>query len=177
MDKRRTIYKLRDLRGSLLLVLITLLAGSGLLFVINVFPHFVKGKIQLSLMQLLDMNISSNMDVLNEQVIRSVDLFHITAFEIILTSIVSLVCILLLIRLNGKMIIRKTISWIISLGVFLMTLYSIMVSVRFMSCLDLFDAYKGLGFINVLGSSLFIVGLILLFFKSFKDLTEPDSVY
>jgi uncharacterized membrane protein YgdD (TMEM256/DUF423 family) len=176
MDKRRTIYKLQDLSGSLLLALTNLLVGSGLLFGLKVFPNFVKNKIQLCLMQLFDVNISPNMDILNEQIIRSVDLFHVTALEIILTSIVSLVCILFLIRSNGKVLIRKIISWIISLGVFLMTLFSIMVSVRFMSCADLLVAHKGLGFINVIGSLLFIAGLILLFFKSFKDLTDPVSV-
>jgi hypothetical protein len=170
MDKRRTIYKLWDLRGCIFLSLINLLFGAFLLGVLKAFPKLMLAKIEENL--LLGINIEQNSMGLKSLVGDSVFLFHATATEAMIFSIISLIAILFLIRLNGGIIIRKIIAWTITVGISLINFASIMIALRFMNTASQSFAHKGFNIITFIGLIFFFFGLILLFFKSLKDLTQ-----
>jgi hypothetical protein len=170
MDKRRTIYKLWDLRGCIFLSLINLLFGAFLLGVLKAFPKLIFAKIEENLLTGID--IEQNSVGLKSLVGDSAFLFHSTAIESMVLSLVALIAILFLIRLNGGLIIRKIIAWTISVGVSFVNFASLMIALRFMATGSQTFANHGFNIVTFFGLMIFLSGLSLLFFKSLKDLSQ-----
>jgi hypothetical protein len=170
MDKRRTIYKLWDLRGCIFLSLINLLFGAFLLGALKAFPKLILAKIEENILNGVD--YEQNALSLKSLVGDSAFLFHSTATESMLYALIALIAILFLIRLNGGIIIRKIVAWTISIGVSMINFASIMISLRFMASASQPFANQGYLVITIVGLVFFLFGLSLLFFKSLKDLSQ-----
>jgi len=174
MDKRRTIYKLWDLRACIFLSLINLLFGAFLLAALKAFPKLIFAKIEENLLTGIDIN--QNTTILKALVGDSAYLFHTTAMEAMILSLISLIAILFLIRLNGGIAIRKIVAWSITLGVSLVNFASVMIAFRFMTSASQNFALQTYGLVSIMGLILFLSGVSLLFFKSLKDLTQAHLI-
>ncbi len=177
MDKRRTIYKLWDLRGCIFISMLNLIFGALLLAVMKAFPRLVTSKIQESLLSILDGDMEEKYAVIQSFVDESLFLFHSTAIECLVFALVALVTILILIRLSGKIKIRKIIAWLVVLGITVANLSSVLTSLKFLETGSLNMASQGFRVLSILGFLMFIGGLCFLFVKTLKDLTQPRSVH
>jgi len=172
MDKRKTIYKLRDLRACIFFSFINLLFGTYLLAVITAIPRLILSKIEESLLIGLSSDTDDNVILTKNLVRESNDLFYNASIQFIVLSIVALIAILLLIRLNGKLIIRRVIAGTIISGISLINFASIMIALRFMNSASHAFASQGYNVVIILGYALFLLGLSSLFFKTLMDLTK-----
>ncbi|MEA1874323.1 MAG: hypothetical protein U9N51_07850 [Bacteroidota bacterium] len=172
MDKRRTIYKLQDLKGCVFLSLINMLFGGLLLAVLKGFRVLLFDKIEESL--LIGVDLEQNSIGLKDLVGDSVFLFHSTAIETLVLSTISLISILFLIRLNGGVLIRRIVAWTITIGISLINFASIMIALRFMTTASHTFANQGYNVVTIFGVIIFLIGLSLLFFKSLKDLIQTN---
>ena len=176
MDKRRTIYKLVDLRGCIFLAIINVIFGTFLLAGLKSFPHIISFRIQEGLLATLEGDLSEKMSVLHNLADKSMFYFINSATNTIMFSAISMISVLLLIRLNGELIYRKIVSWMLILGVTIINIASFYYSVRFMNSGSSLIANEGVGFLNSIGYILFIGGLIVLFLKTLKDLSQPRVI-
>lgn len=177
MDKRRTIYKLWDLRGCIFISLLNLIFGVFLLAILKTFPHLVTLKIQENLLNIIEGELEEKYAIVQSFVDESIFLFHSTALESLTFAIVAITTILILIRLNGNIKIRKIIAWLVVLGITIVNVTSIFTALNFLETGSLNLASQGLRVFTLIGFLLFIGGLCFLFVKTLKDLTQPHSVH
>lgn len=168
MDKRKTIYKLRNFRLCIILSFINLLFGAFLLGVLNAFPKLVSQKIEENLLG--GINIDPNTINFNNLVSDSIYLFQNVALQAMILSLIALTAILFLIRFNGGIINRRIIAGAITLGFTIINFASIMIALRFMTTGSHMLANQGYSVGLIIGFIFFLSGLTFLFFKTLRDL-------
>ncbi|MEA3446949.1 MAG: hypothetical protein U9Q98_00645 [Bacteroidota bacterium] len=175
MEKLRTIYRLRILRGGLLLSIISILWGLGLFVFFKMFPGGMTSHLKSVICDANGITTEAEMDVIFCKLSQASYNFYQAATSAVILGVMSVVFLLVIIRLNGNTQIRKIISWLMGVGI---VLYSIA------------EFYNAMIFVNSTNLSvdstnqwMLIPGLILLFcgvllavIKIIRDITEPVGV-
>ncbi|MFO7879683.1 MAG: hypothetical protein ACQES0_08450 [Bacteroidota bacterium] len=176
MDKLRTIYRLRALRGGILMALLNILWGSGLLFLLRLFPDLISAKIKENIAIAGNLTHPEFIQTLIDKSAIGTDLFVHAALEPMVLGIMVLVLMFLLIRLNGNTQLRITISWLLGIG---LVLYAISLFIRAMTYIGTASAGEAQShclWLMLPGTILLATGILLTIIKSVKDLTEPIGV-
>jgi hypothetical protein len=174
MDRRRTIYKLRDLRISMILSLLNLLGGLVFWSVLKTIPLSIQSGIHNKML----IKLTDNADIFASAHTITKDimaLFHKTSLEIIIISLIPIASILLLIRLNGNLKTRKFISGTLTAGTSIVNLAAVAFLLRYINLASTELASYGIRIIFGIGVLLLITGFIILVFKVLNDLTSPIS--
>src|SRR6056297_1166542 len=121
MEKVRTIYRLKNLRGGLILALFTILCGIILNTIIRTFPGVVLSEIKKCFS---DNNLSAKITTnqISDFAEKAMEMLRTAAFESLIAGMLLVVVILILIRLKGNKKSKVIISWVFGIGV---VLYSI----------------------------------------------------
>ncbi|MFO7790505.1 MAG: hypothetical protein R6V32_08030 [Bacteroidales bacterium] len=177
MEKLRTIYRLRLLRGGLLLSVISVLWGLGLLVALKMFPAIISSQMKSKICIANNITTEAQMDVVDCNLIQAKSFFMDASLQAILLGVMSIVMLLLIIRLNGNSKIRIVISWLLGAGV---VLYSAGI---FLSALYFVDngavSIEGTnyGWIIGPGGILLFAGLLMSVIKIIKDLSGSATVH
>ena len=169
MEKVRTIYRLRSLRGGLILALLTILWGIILNTVIRAFPGVVLSEIK----KIISDNVTRaqiTQDQLSVLSDKAMDMLRTAAFESLIAGMLLVVLVLILIRLNGNKKTKAIISWIFGIGV---VLFSIGLFIRPMALLNttsLETAINHSAWVVIPGLVLIFLGFIAALLKTLKDL-------
>jgi len=176
MDKMRTIYRLRALRGGLIMAFLSILWGSVLLFMNRLIPDTFSAKIRESVAISGKLTDMSKIEILEAKAVTAHEMLLHAAFEPVLFGMMTILVLFLLIRLNGNTKLRIAISWIIGAGTIIYSLGLFIKATTFLSSASMSNACDaGMWFI-IPGILLLSAGLLLTFVKTIKDLTEPVGV-
>lgn len=176
MEKVRTIYRLRVVRGGLLLSLLSVLWGIGLLTVLRVFPGIVISQIKSLIFNANNITTEVQMEAVQYKVNLAHSLYMDASIQAILLGVLSIVMMLVVIRLNGNNSSKNFISWVMGVGV---VLYATGVFLNAMSFVDngaISIEYANNVWAVAPGCILFLLGVLLSVIKTVKELTSPLRV-
>jgi hypothetical protein len=176
MDKLRTLYRLRAVKGGLIMAFLSILWGSGLLFVNRMFPDIIRSKIRESIAISGNFTDISTIEILETKSLIANKLFIYSALEPVLFGILTIVILFLLIRLKGNTSLRIAISWILGSGTIIYSFGLFIKATSFVNTASLTGAKETAMWFIVPGALLLALGLLLGFVKTIKDLTEPVGV-
>jgi hypothetical protein len=176
MEKLRTIYRLRILRGGLLLSLLSILWGIGLFSVLKIFPEAMSSHLKTLICDANNITTEAQMDSVYRKFSMAYGDFYSAATNAVLFGVMSVMFLLLIIRLNGNNSFRKTIAWLMGSGVFLYSAAEYFHAISFVNSTNLNVDYNTGEWILIPGLVLLFLGVLLCVIKIVKDITESRGV-
>ncbi|MGM0649175.1 MAG: hypothetical protein ACQES1_01570 [Bacteroidota bacterium] len=176
MEKIRTIYRLRVLRGGLLLSVLSVLWGLGLLTVLRIFPGIVTSHIKSLIFKAHNITTEVQMDAVQYKLYQANSLYMDASLQAILLGVLGIVVMLLVIRLNGNNQVKIIIAWLLGIGVVLYSTGIFLDAVNFVGSGAVSIEHTNNPWAVVPGCILFFSGFLLSVIKILKDLTSPVTV-
>ncbi|MGC9332138.1 MAG: hypothetical protein ACP5DZ_09735 [Bacteroidales bacterium] len=172
MEKLRTIYRLRILRGGLMLSILSILWGLGLFAFLNMFHGGMSSHMKSVICNANGITNEAQMDIVYCKLSQVNSNFYEAATNAIVLGVMSVVFLLLIIRLNGNNQIRIVISWLMGAGVVLYAAASFYNAVNFVNSTN-FNMVTENQWLLIPGLVLLFCGVLLAVIKTIHDLTMP----